>query len=93
MQLDGGWIFAAGLAARLRSRLSRVSLRCAVALFSITLRVVLAALWCTPRCAKIFELYLHWQTSWSVRGTIFWNPMARVALAQVSYVKRPWRSI
>ena len=28
-----------------------------------------------------------------VRGTIFWNPMARVALAQVSYVKRPWRSI
>ena len=35
MQLDGGRTFAAGLAARLRSTLERVSLRCAVALYSL----------------------------------------------------------
>ena len=35
MQLDGGRTFAAGLAGRLRSTLFRVSLRCAVALYSI----------------------------------------------------------
>ena len=49
MQLDGGWIFAAGLAARLRSTLERVSLRCAVALFSITLRVPLGVQWSRGR--------------------------------------------
>ena len=56
MQLDGGWIFAAGLAARLRSALFRVSLCCAVDIYSIALRVALAAPWCTLRCAQIFEL-------------------------------------
>ena len=93
MQLDGGRTFAAGLAARLRSTLDRVSLRCAVALFSITLRVAFAALWCTLRCAKIFELYLCWQTSWSVRGTNFWITMDRVALATGELCERPWRSM
>ena len=57
MQLDGGTTFAAGLAARLRSLGYRVSLRCAGRLYSIALRVALAALWCTLRCAQIFELY------------------------------------
>ena len=57
MQLDGGRTFAAGLAARLRSTFYRVSLRCAVALYSIALLVALAALWCMSHCARIFELY------------------------------------
>ena len=69
------------------------SLRCAVALYPITLRVALAALWCTPRCAQIFELYLCWQTSWSFRGTNFWNPMERVALGTGEPCERPWRSM
>ena len=90
MQLDGGRTFAAGLAARLRLTLFRVSLRCAVALYSITLRVALAALWCTPRCAQIFELYLCWQTSWSFRGTNFWNPMAWVALGTGELYEWAW---
>jgi len=57
MQLDGGRTFAAGLAGRLRSTFYRVSLRCAVALYSIALLVALAALWCMSHCARIFELY------------------------------------
>ena len=93
MQLDGGRTFAAGLAARLRSTFYRVSLRCAVALYSIALLVALAALWCTSHCAQIFELYLCWQTSWSVRGTNFWITMDRVALATGELRERPWRSI
>ena len=93
MQLDGGRTFAAGLAARLRSTFYRVSLRCAVALFSITLRVPLAALWCTPRCVKIFELFSCWQTRWRVRGTNFWITMDRVALATGELCERPWRSM
>ena len=60
------------------------------ALYFIALRVVLAAPWCTLRCAQIFELYLHWQTSWSFRGTNFWNPMARVALGTGEPCERPW---
>ena len=90
MQLDGGRTFAAGLAARLRSTLRRVLLRCAVALYSLALRVALAAPWCTLRCAQLFELYLYWQTSWSFRGTNFWNPMALVALGTGSPCERQW---
>ena len=97
MQSDGGWIFAAGLAGKLSFQAavkapSSLAALCsaAVALYSIALRVALAAPWCTPRCAQIFELYLYWQTSWSFRGTNFWNPMARVALGTGEPCERPW---
>ena len=60
------------------------------ALYFIALRVVLAAPWCTLRCAQIFEIYQYWQTKWKHRGTNFWNQMARLALGTGEPCERPW---